>query len=111
MDCVGTTDQIGTDFAGLTRRPDVLRPAIDRNAGAVIVDLRGELGRQDDLIAATPDGRTDLTPSDITTTVWALRGVVNAASRAGGSAESPWRSHLGHVLNSFHGEPTQPPSG
>ncbi len=76
-------------------------------------DLIDELSqRSASLLARAQEAqaiRADLTPSDITTTVWALRGVVNA-SRAGGSEESPWRRHLGHVLNSFHGGPIQPPS-
>ena len=47
--------------------------------------------------------RPDLTPADITATVWALRGVVQ-----GGRVISPqlddsaWRRHLAHVLDSFH---------
>jgi AcrR family transcriptional regulator len=47
--------------------------------------------------------RSDLTPEDITTTVWALRGVVNSTRAATfGHDSPPWRRHLTHVLDSFH---------
>jgi AcrR family transcriptional regulator len=47
--------------------------------------------------------RADLTPTDITTTVWALRGVVQAARTASAQPDdAAWRRHLAHVLDSFH---------
>jgi AcrR family transcriptional regulator len=46
--------------------------------------------------------RTDLTQADITTTVWALRGVVQASRPTDTGPDAPWRRHLDHILNSFH---------
>jgi AcrR family transcriptional regulator len=52
--------------------------------------------------------RTDLTPADITTTVWALRGVVQASRPTAAAPDAPWRRHLAHVLDSFHRAETAP---
>jgi AcrR family transcriptional regulator len=46
--------------------------------------------------------RTDLTQADITTTVWALRGVVQASRPTDAGPDAPWRRHLAHIPNSFH---------
>ncbi|MDT7792714.1 MAG: hypothetical protein QOD59_2150 [Mycobacterium sp.] len=47
--------------------------------------------------------RSDLTPADITATVWALRGVVQAGRAVSTQLDdAAWRRHLAHVLDSFH---------
>lgn len=47
--------------------------------------------------------RPDLTPADITATVWAVRGVVQAGRMVSTQLDdAAWRRHLAHVLDSFH---------
>ena len=47
--------------------------------------------------------RADLTPTDITTTVWAVRGVVQAGRAVSTQLDdAAWRRHLAFVLDSFH---------
>ncbi len=47
--------------------------------------------------------RPDLTPADITATVWALRGVVQGGRAVSTQLDdAAWRRHLAHVLDSFH---------
>jgi AcrR family transcriptional regulator len=67
----------------------------------LIADLRR---RSASLLARAQNAgaiRADLTPADITATVWALRGVVQA-SRMTGAPPDSWRRHLAHVSDSFH---------
>jgi len=61
--------------------------------------------RSAQLLARAQDAgaiRTDLTQADITTTVWALRGIVQASQPTDAGPNAPWRTHLDHVLKSFH---------
>ncbi len=70
---------------------------------ALIVDLRQRTAA---LLARAQEAgaiRRDLTPADITATVWALRGVVQGSRLRGARPDNAmWRRHLSHVLDSFH---------
>ncbi|MHC9296065.1 TetR/AcrR family transcriptional regulator [Mycobacterium sp. LTG2003] len=70
-------------------------------------DLVDELSRRSAALLARAQEagamRRDLTRADITTTVWAMRGIVQASRvTAEDSTRDAWRRHLGYVLDSFH---------
>ncbi|MDT5124892.1 MAG: hypothetical protein QOH54_536 [Mycobacterium sp.] len=54
-------DHVGpqTAEAVLARRPDVVRAAVNHDARAVVIDLRGEFRRQHHVIAAAGERRAD----------------------------------------------------